>query len=229
MKTQAGSRRKAEKRVGRKTAARLIGVLPLPRELKKYNAVTYLAGPMQAARWNGVGWRNRLASALLKRFGIYALDPVSLEKKKTGLNATRTKQLIKKLTILIIKYHDKDAEQKFMKIMNRIVSSDLEMVARANFMIAKMEEGIVSGGTTTEMIDGARAIYWRRKFMPKNKPKSVYVLYAGKPESFSAWLLYFVILSGGRVFLTDRNNGHKEFLNYLQKRYELECEENKNR
>ena len=206
----------------KKRSQQLFGIVLPPRSLRKYKALTYLAGPMQNARGNGAGWRTRLGQILLDRFGIYPQDPVKTETTKTGLNATKSKQLLKKLMVLVIRYHDKEAEQKFMKIMNRIISSDLEMIARCNFLIAKIEENVMSGGTLTELIDAARMFYWQRRYMPKNKKKPVYVLYHGRPENFSAWPLYFILLSGGRVFLVSRNNGHKEFLDYMQTKYDFE-------
>lgn len=204
----------------------MIGTLPLPKFLKRYRARTYLAGPMREVRHSGSGWRTRLRKALLKR-GIFAQDPVKTESAKTGWSASRTKKILKKLMVLIIRHHDRQAEKRLLEILDRIVSTDLKMVAISDFVIARVESGVLSGGTMVEIVDGARSIYWQKNHLPKKK-KPIYVLYSGKPEKFSTWLLYFILKSGGKVFLVKKNNGHKELLSYLDSKYDLEdCESNK--
>lgn len=216
------SKRKKSRRK-HKLKPRLIGTLPPSKSMKRYRARTYLAGPMREVRHSGSGWRTRLGKALLKR-GIFAHDPVKTESTKTGLRASRIKKILKKLMVLIIRHHDRQAEKKFLEILDRIVSTDLKMVANSDFVIARVESGVLSGGTMVEIVDGSRSIYWKKDDLPKKK-KPIYVLYSGKPKKFSTWLLYFILKSGGKVFLVKKNNGHKELLSYLDSKYDLEdCE-----
>lgn len=175
---------------------------------------TYLAGPMQAIKHSGSGWRV-FFTKLLAKYNVDVQNPVTSERKKTGLSATKAKKLLKWLAALSIQ-GDKEAERKFRKLLRRIVVSDFKMVDRCEFIIAQVIEGVVSIGTTAEIIRAAE------KRIP------VYVIYNGRPEHFSHWLLYYVLRSGGKVFLEKKRNGFKKCLNFIRSRFELEQLERKN-
>ncbi len=169
---------------------------------------TYLAGPMQAVSYSGAGWRV-FFTELLKRYNVLVQDPVKSESKKIGISATRAKAVLRRLAALAI-WGDEDAERKFMRMLRLIVSHDFRMVHRCDFIIAQVIEGVVSIGTTSEIIEAARCKI------------PVYVIYSGRPEFFPHWLLYYVFRSGGRIFVEKKRNGFKRCLNYLRNRFELE-------
>ncbi len=169
---------------------------------------TYLAGPMQAITYSGAGWRV-FFTELLKKYNVHVQDPVKSESQKIGMSATRAKALLRRLAALAI-WGDEDAERRFMRVLRLIVRHDFRMVHRCDFIIAQVIEKVVSIGTTAEIIEAARCKI------------PVYVIYSGRPDFFSHWLLYYVIKSGGRVFVEKKRNGFKRCLNYLKNKFELE-------
>ena len=84
------------------------------------------------------------------------------------------------------------------------------MVDRSDFIIAQVIEGIVSIGTTAEIIRAS----------DRNIP--VYVIYSGRSKYFSHWLLHYILKSGGKVFRENKRNGFKECFHFLQNKFELE-------
>jgi len=180
--------------------------------VKRYT--TYLAGPMQAITHSGSGWR-ALFTHMLAKYNVVVQNPVNSERKKTGLSAAKTKSLLKWLAALTIR-GDADAQRRFRRLLRRIVVGDFQMVDRCDFIIAQVIEGVVSIGTTAEI------------FRAVEKRIPVYVIYSGRPEHFSHWLLYYVMKSGGRVFMEKRRNGFKECLDYIRNRFELEQFERRN-
>lgn len=191
------------------------GTMALAKKRRKQNGqkyTTYLAGPMQAMGWSGSGWRVYFAK-LLKNYDICVQDPVKTESKKTGLSAPNTKKMLKTLTILTLQ-GDRESEKKFQGMMKRIETSDFWQVDRSDFIIAQVVEGVVSIGTTAEI------------FRSAEKKIPVYVLYVGRPQYFSYWLLNRIIESGGKVFTTRKMEGlydcAKKCLRYLLAKFELE-------
>ncbi|MDP3999770.1 MAG: hypothetical protein Q8P76_04270 [bacterium] len=175
---------------------------------RRYRYTTYLAGPMQAVAHSGAGWRV-FFTKLLERYGVRVQNPVTSESKKTGMTATRTKSFLKVLAPAVI-LGDKYARKKFRKIMGRIKRADFRMVDRCHFIIAQVIEGVVSQGTSSEIKYAA------------DKKIPVYVLYSGRPQYFSHWLLDDVLASGGRVFLEEKRHGFKKCLDFLRSRFALE-------
>ena len=177
---------------------------------RKY--VTYLAGPMQALGWSGSGWRVYFAS-LLKKYNICVQDPVKSESKKTGFSPTNAKKMLKTLTILTLQ-GDREAEKKFLRMMNRIELNDFMMVDRSDFIVAQTIEDTVSIGTTAEI------------FRAAEKKIPIYALYVGRSKNLSYWLLSKIIASGGKVFTTRTMDGlqdcMKKCLQYLLNKFELE-------
>jgi nucleoside 2-deoxyribosyltransferase len=185
------------------------------RRRRRYHYTTYLAGPMQAVSHSGAGWRV-LFSKLLERYGVRVQNPVISEPKTTGMSITRTKNYLKALAPLAMAGY-KPAKEKFQKIMKRIISSDFKMVDRSDFIVAQVIEGMVSSGTQSEIE------YAAEKKIP------VYVLYSGQPKNFPHWLLYFILISGGRVFREEKKHGFKECLNFIRSRFELDALERNSR
>lgn len=169
---------------------------------------TYLAGPMQAVTHSGAGWRV-LFTKLLERYGVRVQNPVTSESKKTGMTATRTKSFLKALAPMVI-LGDKPARKKFRNLLGRIKRTDFRMVDRSDFIIAQVLEGVVSEGTSSEIKHAAE------------KKIPVYVLYSGRPQYFSHWLLDNILESGGRVFLEEKKQGFKKCLDFLRSRFALE-------
>lgn len=163
---------------------------------------------MQAVSYSGTGWRVFLTN-LLKKYNIRVQDPVKTEREKTGMSASRTKAYLKTLAALILQ-GDNDAERKFKKLMRRIVRNDFKMVNRSDFIIAQVIEGVVSIGTTAEIIHASE------------KKIPVYVIYSGRPHYFSHWLLDYIVRSGGKVFREKNKNCFKKCLDYLRNKFELE-------
>lgn len=175
---------------------------------KRCRYTTYLAGPMQAIKYSGTGWRVFLAKQL-RRYNIEVQDPVKTESAKVGFKAARAKAMLKRLAVLVIHGGDKEAEKKFRKLLRIIVKWDFRMIDRSDFIIAQVIEGVVSVGTTAEII------YAACNRIP------VYVVYSGRTEYFSHWLLHYILKSGGKVFRERKRQGFHECLNYLKNKFEL--------
>lgn len=187
---------------------KISALLLLNEEEVKKHYTTYLAGPMQAIKYSGAGWRTFLTK-ILQRYNIKVQDPVKCEVKKTGYAPAKNKEVLAYLTALVIQ-GDIKAQQKFLKMMRFIVKTDLKMVERSDFIIAQVIEDVVSIGTTTEILHAAA------------KKIPVYVIYSGRPQYFSNWLLYAVVQSGGMVFREKKKNGFDECVNFLRIRFKLE-------
>jgi len=101
------------------------------------NSVIYLAGGMEHAE-DGISWRQQ-ATKMLKPEGIYTWNPYKEEKKLFDIDIQE-----------FIKTHDRVKDyDKFNKVMNRIVTADLDVIFNnAEAVLVKYDKSVLRGAGT---------------------------------------------------------------------------------
>ena len=116
---------------------------------KLTNHRAYLAGPIDNAKDDGVGWR-QLATPYLKERGIQILDPTDKPVTQCRFNEIGDeKEMIKKLVKL-------ERWDELREIAKEIVLVDLRMVEVADFLIAYIDPDMHICGTYDEIFEALR-------------------------------------------------------------------------
>jgi len=136
---------------------------------KLTNHRVYLAGPIDHANDDGVGWR-QFATPHLKERGIQILDPTDKPTSQCRFNEIGDeKEMIKKLVEL-------ERWDELRDIAKEIVLVDLRMVEVADFLIAYIDPDIHICGTYDEIFEALR------------HRKPTLVVHKGGKSRMSMWL-----------------------------------------
>ncbi len=124
----------------------------VPHKAKKgklSNHRVYLAGPIDHAHDDGVGWRQRMAP-FLKKMQLTILDPTDKPTSQCRFNEIGDeKENIKKLVEL-------ERWDELREISKEVVLVDLRMVEVSDFMIAYIDPDIHLCGTYDEVFESLR-------------------------------------------------------------------------
>jgi len=116
---------------------------------KLTNHRVYLAGPIDHAEDDGVGWRQRI-TPFLKKMGLTILDPTDKPTSQCRFNEVgQEKENIKKL--IELKRWD-----ELREISKEVVLIDLRMVEVSDFLIAYIDPDIHLCGTYDEVFESLR-------------------------------------------------------------------------
>lgn len=105
----------------------------------------YLAGTMEKAKDDGVGWRKR-AAATLEELGIVVLDPTN---RPCRLSYADTSS--EELTLLKRLRQERDFDT-VAKYAQEIVHQDLRMVDVADFLVVHIDASVPTVGTIDEFV-----------------------------------------------------------------------------
>ena len=124
----------------------------VPRQMKKgrlNNHRVYLAGPIDNAHDDGVGWRQNI-TPYLKKMGLTILDPTNKPTSQCKWNEVGDeKDHIHKLV-------DLERWDELRNLAKEIVLVDLRMVEVADFMICYLDRDIHQCGTYDELFEALR-------------------------------------------------------------------------
>jgi len=152
-------------------------------------ALTYLAGSIDYAPDDGVGWREKIKAGIKSRnINLSILDPT----KKFGNLKSESKEE-KELHFSLKEQKKYDELTMYMK---KIVRQDLRQIDFCDFLIAKIDVSIHSCGTYHEII------------LADNQHKPVLLIVEGGKNNCPSWL--FGILDHNLMF-----NSEIELLNFL--------------
>ena len=144
----------------------------VPRQVKKgrlNNHRVYLAGPIDHASDDGVGWREEL-TPYLEKMGLTILDPTNKPVSQCRYNEIGDEKLhIQKLVNL--KRWD-----ELRTMAKEIVLVDLRMVEVSDFMIAYIDKDIHICGTYDEIFESLR------------RRKPTLIVHKGGKSQMSMWL-----------------------------------------
>lgn len=116
---------------------------------KLSNHRVYLAGPIDHAHDDGVGWRNRM-KPLLEGLGVTILDPTDKPTTQCKFNEVGAeKEMIKRMVEL-------ERWDDLREIAKEIVLVDLRMVEVADFLIAYIDPDLHLCGTYDEIFEALR-------------------------------------------------------------------------
>lgn len=141
----------------------------------------YMAGSMDAASDNGVGWRKWLTPILQERFGITIIDP-SNKPIDAGTEHIEDRKRRQKL----LENEDYDTLQKEIRLLRCV---DLRMVDLADFLIVYIDKEIPMFGTIEEIALANRSkkpiLVYVRQFK-KNSPGWLFGMIPHQ-HIFSSW------------------------------------------
>lgn len=130
-------------------------------------AITYLAGPMQFAKDNGVEWRREIIRQCHhNRINLRFLDPTN---KIEGMNAEDEIQAVKD-------YRLAEDYESLTKVVKRFRSTDLRCVDYADFIIAHIDTNVHMCGTYNEI------------FLAESQQKPILAIVNGGPAKAPDWL-----------------------------------------
>ena len=144
----------------------------LPRQTQKgrlNNHRVYLAGPIDNAQDDGVGWRKNI-TPYLKKMGLTILDPTNKPTSQCKWNEVgEEKDHIQKLV-------DLERWDELRNLAKEIVLVDLRMVEVADFMICYLDRDIHQCGTYDELFEALR------------RRKPTLIVHKGGKKEMSMWL-----------------------------------------
>ncbi len=144
----------------------------LPRQTQKgrlNNHRVYLAGPIDNAHDDGVGWRKNI-TPYLKKMGLTILDPTNKPTSQCKWNEVgEEKDHIQKLV-------DLERWDELRNLAKEIVLVDLRMVEVADFMICYLDRDIHQCGTYDELFEALR------------RRKPTLIVHKGGKKEMSMWL-----------------------------------------
>ena len=129
----------------------------------------YLAGPIDHAQDDGVGWRQAI-TPMLESMNITVMDPTNKMTSNTRYNEVGEEQENLKLLKNTGRYHELRGEMK------PIVLVDLRMVEVADFIIAHIDPNIPMCGT------------WEELFVSLRQRKPTFVVAEGGKKAMPLWL-----------------------------------------
>ena len=129
----------------------------------------YLAGPIDHAQDDGVGWRQAI-TPMLESMNITVMDPTNKMTSNTRYNEVGEEQENLKLLKDTGRYHELRGEMK------PIVLVDLRMVEVADFIIAHIDQTIPMCGT------------WEELFVSLRQRKPTFVVAEGGKKAMPLWL-----------------------------------------
>jgi len=133
------------------------------------NHRVYLAGPIDHARDDGVGWRKSITPHLNK-MGLTILDPTNKPTSQCKWNEIGDeKNLIKRLV-------DLQRWDELRELAKEIVLVDLRMVEVADFMICYIDKDVHLCGTYDELFEALR------------RRKPTLIVHKGGKKEMSMWL-----------------------------------------
>jgi hypothetical protein len=142
--------------------------------------VTYLAGPMEAAKKDGgANWRTRITPRL-KDAEIEVLDPCVTEPMATGMEVLES---MEHLRIKLRNKHFADFRESFRPIVDK----DLDMVRRASFIIVYLSKDIPTYGTTHELAEA-----WRLR-------KPIYLCWKDAMQDLPKWATFLILDTPDKV------------------------------
>ena len=144
----------------------------VPRQMKKgrlNNHRVYLAGPIDNALDDGVGWRQNI-TPYLKKMGLTILDPTNKPTSQCKWNEVGDEKAhIQKLV-------DLERWDELRNLAKEIVLVDLRMVEVADFMICYLDRDIHQCGTYDELFEALR------------RRKPTLIVHKGGKKEMSMWL-----------------------------------------
>lgn len=129
--------------------------------------LAYLAGAIEYAPDHGRGWRKRIAPFLRDELGHEVYDPAQDERKSLTLEEQQNLRRWKTADL-----------PRFQAAVRKIIDFDLDMVARANYVICHWDEYCAKGAGTA-----AELTHARRHRIP------VYLVSSMPIELLSGWIL----------------------------------------
>ena len=158
-------------------------------------ALTYLAGPIDDAKDDGIGWRQIFIDGLKKRnINLTVLDPTN----KLGCIDVGEVGEEKQSHLYLKKEHRWD---ELTELMKKIVRIDLREVDFVDFLIAKVDINVHSCGTYHEIIEA------------DSEHKPVLAIIEGGKEKAPSWL--FGIIDHNLMF--DNEEDCLEYLDAVNK------------
>ncbi len=171
-----------------------------PRRGRKYFHI-YLAGPIEAAKDRGVGWREKLAP-ILKEMGFKVYDPCQLEAKKTGMTVYDSNIALLDCKLKLKNPDSKITRSKFIMIITAIQDNDELLVKKSDIVIGFFPKETSTIGSVDET------------WICRKNEGVVYLVTDMEMERASSWLLGTCLRSGGDFF-TD----FESLLEFLKKEY----------
>jgi nucleoside 2-deoxyribosyltransferase len=129
----------------------------------------YLAGPIDHAEDDGVGWRKELTPWLESK-GVTVLDPTDKKTSNTHYNEIGEEQLNLKKLRDMGRYHE------LREAMKPIVLADLRMVEVSDFVIVYLDPEIGMCGT------------WEELFISLRQHKPTLVVINGGKKAMNYWM-----------------------------------------
>ncbi len=103
--------------------------------------LVYLAGAIEYAPDHGRGWRQKISPFLLGELGHQVYDPAEDERKSLTFEEQRN----------LRRWKTRDLA-RFQATVRKIIDFDLEIVARANYIVCSWDEDCARGaGTSAEL------------------------------------------------------------------------------
>lgn len=182
-------------------------------QLNKYKYISYLIGSMEeTAEGDGGETKREVIERELLARGVFAINPVTLEKSKTGMGVDKAKEFMD----LCIKNKDfstfKKTSREIWKGIDKYdvkhglihIPGDVDYVTMSNFITCLFQEGDKPCGTFMEV------------GIALEHDIPVYLLTNCNIENIKKSFLQGIFASGGAVF-----NDMGTYLNFLENEYNL--------
>lgn len=184
--------------------------------LRQYKYVTYLIGAMEKTSEgdDGSSKREKIEKELLCR-GVYPINPVTLEKMKTGMTTNKAKEYMQQCLDNNNLSDFKNISREIWKGIDKLdvktglihIPGDIDYVIMSDFIVCLYQKGDAPCGTFFEL------------GIALEHDIPVYLLTDANMQELKKSFLQGVYASGGMVF-----NEMGSLLNFLENEYKLKKE-----